>query len=1087
MTPGVLKLALRSILFYRKPVIYQVLIIALLSAVITGSLLTGYSVKSSLKRSASEHLGNTSILISSGVRFFNPELLVRMKKESDVRLAAILEISGYSQSLSSQKSASKTNIYAVSDDFFAFQGIDGVEIMQGEIAVNQKLAEYLGVKEGDELIVRYNPISDIPADAPFAPAKGLNNSFVMRIGKILLPTEGGNFSLAISQLVPMNIFINLNDFANVTGSKNKLNRMLIGSAKENSVTDIYTRLKNIIRPSDIGLTIRRIQKTGQSELISDRVFIDDPIIKSIQNIFPQAAPVLTYLGNTISHGENSTPYSFISALPSSLYPETPGDNGIVVNKWLADDLSVTSGDTITMYWYSPDSLNKLIQKNSSFKIERIVDMGSLWADSLLMPDFPGISGSESCSEWDAGVPIQMGAIRDKDEDYWNRYKGTPKAFINYNKGTELWGNNYGPATSVRFPSDVSFEDISSKLTGSFDPYLSGFTISDILNDSISAANKSVDFSTLFLSLGFFLLLAALVLLSFAVSSYFDTKSDQIKVFHALGFTKGWIHKLFLYETIIVAFLGSIIGAIAGYYVNVIITGALNSVWKGAVQTDTLKIFFSLSSVFTGFIVTFLTVTIIMVIKVKRFIKKLNLKEESQPEIHSSRRNLLFLLITSFSAIILFVSSFFVENETSLSFVSGSLLFISLILFWRQYYIGKKSTLLNRKNMPPSLSRLYYSFYPSRGITPIIFIAAGLFSVFITSANRKSFDSTHLERSGGTGGYLLWCETAVPIMSDLNSEIGKKELGLNEEPLNNITFLMAKRSSGDDASCLNLNHITAPPLLGIDPEQFITRGSFSFSKVIKGNDFENPWKFLDIPSRNNTIYGIADQTVLQWGLMIKPGDTLIVRAENGQPLNIIIAGGLNSSVFQGNVLVGIENFARYYPSVSGSSVILADGDPRMADEYILNLNDRLQNYGISSEKTVDRLKAFYEVTNTYLSVFLVFGALGLIIGIGGLGFVLLRNYNHRKREFALMLATGFNIARIRRIIFSEQILILFAGVGTGLLSAIVSTYPSLKSSSDIPWLLLAMMTLLILITGLLVLTFSVRSVKADNLTESLKKE
>ena len=57
-----------------------------------------------------------------------------------------------------------------------------------------------------------------------------------------------------------------------------------------------------------------------------------------------------------------------------------------------------------------------------------------------------------------------------------------------------------------------------------------------------------------------------------------------------------------------------------------------------------------------------------------------------------------------------------------------------------------------------------------------------------------------------------------------------------------------------------------------------------------------------------------------GIKIKTGDTLILRAENGQPLNIIIAAGLKSSVFQGNVLIGKENFTKYYPSVSGSSGI-----------------------------------------------------------------------------------------------------------------------------------------------------------------------
>jgi ABC-type antimicrobial peptide transport system permease subunit len=303
----------------------------------------------------------------------------------------------------------------------------------------------------------------------------------------------------------------------------------------------------------------------------------------------------------------------------------------------------------------------------------------------------------------------------------------------------------------------------------------------------------------------------------------------------------------------------------------------------------------------------------------------------------------------------------------------------------------------------------------------------------------------------------------------------------------MSFVHVKRSSGDDASCLNLNHVTAPPLLGIDPNDFIKRGSFSFSKVLSGKNVENHWQFLNMTSETNTIYGIADQTILQWGLKIKPGDTLILRAENGQPLKIIIAAGLKSSVFQGYVLIGMGNFIKYYPSVSGSSVLLVDGDPDLTGFYKSTLNERLENYGINVERTTDRLASFNEVTNTYLSVFGVFGALGMITGIAGLGFVLLRNYNHRKHEFALLMATGFTVKKIRRMILSEQILILFAGVTSGVISALVATLPSVTNSADLPWLFLILMVSAIIVTGLAALVYSIRAVTNDSLTASLKKE
>ena len=351
----------------------------------------------------------------------------------------------------------------------------------------------------------------------------------------------------------------------------------------------------------------------------------------------------------------------------------------------------------------------------------------------------------------------------------------------------------------------------------------------------------------------------------------------------------------------------------------------------------------------------------------------------------------------------------------------------------------------------------------------------------------NLDSSHLKRSGGTGGYLFWCENTIPVKEDLNTKSGRKSSGLDDVQFNDLNFVQVKRSSGDDASCLNLNHVTTPPLLGIDPSDFIAKKSFSFSRVFAKMGIGNPWNYLDLSPGNNTIYGIADQTVLDWGLKLKPGDTLILRAENGRPLNIIIAAGLQSSVFQGNVIIGKENFKRYFPSVSGSSVLLVDGDRLLTDLYKSTLTDRLENYGVNIEKTTDRLSSFYEVTNTYLSVFGVFGGLGMVIGIAGLGFVLLRNYDQRKREFALMLATGFQVKKIRRIILSEQMLILFAGVSSGIISALVATLPSIKNNPDIPWLFMILMISAILITGLFTLLISVRSVTNDSLTESLKKE
>jgi putative ABC transport system permease protein len=1088
MTPGIFKLVKKTIRFYRKPLLYQVLIIVLLSAVITGSLLTGSSVRSSLKRSSSQKLGNTGIVISSGTRYFRLSLSERMKDSIGIKSTGIIYLNGYCQSINTQKKAFKTQITGIGNDYFKFQGNDSLILKKGEIYINKRLADYLDAKVGDDISVHYTEISDFPAGAPFAPGKEDMPSKVFRVSKILDNVRDGNFSLSISQITPMNVFVRLDDIEDYNEGDIRINRILIDEGENKSITDVSAIIQRIMIPSDIGLHVRKVNREKQYELISDRIFIDSVMLGDIQSILPGSYPVITYLGNRFVNGLKITPYSFIAALPFSLYPEISTGNRMVINRWMADDLDAEPGDTLRMFWYSPDSLNNLVERSDKFIVDRIEDMKGIWSDSLLLPSFPGISGSESCSDWDAGVPINMKLIRQKDEDYWYKYRGTPKAFISYREGKELWGNNFGPATAIRFKDNISSKDILDGLKGFLDPARTGFVITDMKRQAVEAAEQSVDFSSLFLSLGFFLLVAAVVLLSFAVSDYFSSRKNHIRTMYALGFRSINIRRILFTEYGLIAAAGSFAGSLAGILVNMLIINALNSVWKGAVQTDTLNAWFHMAPVITGFLISLGVIAIFIFVKVSRYLKMLNSKEEDKNKLPLVSSNRLLLIFSFSLTIILFILSETAKaHEMMYSFATGTMLLVSLILFWRQHYILNPVIRVRQIKKRDGLSRLYFTQYPSHAVTPILFIAAGVFAVFITGANRMNFTGKYLERSSGTGGYLLWCETAIPVGDDLNSQSARKEYGLDGEQLKDLDFIQAKVSSGNDASCLNLNHIVAPPLLGIDPGDFIRNGAFSFAKDIKGKSEDNPWSYLNRTAGNNIIYGIADQTVLEWGLKRKVGDTLSLKAENGQSLKVILAAGLQSSVFQGYVLIGMENFSKYFPSVSGSTVMLAEGDPSLIDVYKKDIEDRLENTGVEVQKTTDRLAGFYEVTNTYLTVFGVFGAFGMIIAIAGLGFVLLRNYNQRKRDFSLMLATGFTFKRIKKMIFTEQIVILVAGLSSGIISAFVATLPSLRERADIPWGFLSWMITGVLLTGIVALYLSVRSISRDTLTTGLKAE
>ena len=123
--------------------------------------------------------------------------------------------------------------------FLFFMAIILYLSIQGEVVINRRLADHLEINAGDEIIIRFNEISDIPADAPFAPAAEEGKSMVLKVGAVLEPGQTGNFSLQISQITPMNIFINLSDLKTVSLKPVKINRLLIDKKKNISESEAF--------------------------------------------------------------------------------------------------------------------------------------------------------------------------------------------------------------------------------------------------------------------------------------------------------------------------------------------------------------------------------------------------------------------------------------------------------------------------------------------------------------------------------------------------------------------------------------------------------------------------------------------------------------------------------------------------------------------------------------------------------------------------------------------------------------------------------------------------------------------------------
>ena len=404
----------------------------------------------------------------------------------------------------------------------------------------------------------------------------------------------------------------------------------------------------------------------------------------------------------------------------------------------------------------------------------------------------------------------------------------------------------------------------------------------------------------------------------------------------------------------------------------------------------------------------------------------------------------------------------------------------------------KSNLFSSKNPIPVLSELAVKNLqrnPARSISVVALLARGTFTIVLTGAYRKTFYGTEHLRNSGTGGYLLWAETTSPVPFNLNSHKGKNRLIIdNIHDLDGVRFLQFDQLEGDDASCLNLNQAQKPRILAVNPYVFDSAGAFSFAKLLPGISGEHPWKELEISYNDSTFPAFADQTVIQYSLKKKLGDTLVYLGESGKAFRLVLAGAISNSIFQGNILVSDKVFRKQFPSSGGSKTMLVDAPEKNQARITDLLLQSLMDYGIEITPTRQRLATFNSVENTYLSVFMALSGLGFIIGTIGLGIVLLRNIYERRRELALLLSLGFRKKQVFRMVFTENTFLLLTGFCLGLLAALAGILPSLLSPSfKIQGGFLVILTALIFLSGLLWIYFPLKSALNKPLIPALRND
>ncbi len=1053
------------------------------------------------------------------------------------------------------------------------------------------------VKAGDQVTLWIELPASIPRDTLLGDREQQTSvSLPLEVSKILPDRSGvGRLELNPSQQLPLNAFLDLETLQKALDlnarrirdpnrgrfveEPGRVNAIFVGThapstAEEQAAIDVAEtlnkRLDESLNLEDLNLRIVSYPDKGYFSLESKQQILADPFAaaarKAAKGLKLPASPALVYIANEIDNtdasqvqhktaeqpGRGYSMYSIVAGFdlneggpfPNFEFvgerPKSLGEDGIILNDWLAKDLGVQTGDKVQMKYYQVGAhilgaKGEIPQQSRTFTVKGIVKLQGAAADEGWVPEVPGITDARTFNDIKEPFPMQRNLITDRDDEFWERYQATPKAFVSLSTAQKLWHSRYGNLTSVRvgLPNGADAENIQQQFTKAFLKDLNiqqaGLAFRPVKYQGLHAARGTTDFSGLFIGFSFFLILSATILIGLLFRLGIERRAGQVGLLAAVGYTPGQVRSMFLKEGSLVVVLGGLVGVAAAIgYAQLMVYG-LKTWWIGAIGTRFLDVYLTPMSLASGFLIS-VVITLLTIWWALRQLKKLSTRDllsgevEVQVPIEKQHRRgklawKISLVCGVFSLIILIaaLAGFIPSSEAFMGlswavvafFIVGmAMLTASLTLLAWLLETGRGfevrgsglagTTRLGMRNA--ARSRM-------RSVLTVGLIASATFVIVAVAAGHRNPAVESPDINSGNGGFTLVAESSTPINYNLNTQAGREKVGLTapgdsaeakrrRQLLNEMKVLPFRVKPGENASCLNLYQTQLPTVLGATPAM-IERGGFKFV----GADRENPWTLLDEsldPVTVTTSEGkevkvpaipaFGDMNTLQYSLHKAVGDVIPVPNATAPEYALKLMGMWDGSVFQGVLVVSETNFNRLFPEQAGYSYFLVQTPPKAKDEVSNLLESDLHDFGFDAEPVGRRLESFLEVQNTYLSTFQALGGLGLLLGTLGLATVMLRNVLERRSELALLRSVGFLKSRLVWLVLCENAFLLVWGLAAGTISALIAMAPHLVTiGADVPWATVGMILGAVAVVGMLAALFAVYEAVRTPVLATLRAE
>ena len=696
----------------------------------------------------------------------------------------------------------------------------------------------------------------------------------------------------------------------------------------------------------------------------------------------------------------------------------------------------------------------------------------------------------------------MSRITKRDEAYWERYRTTPKAFASPNILRAMWaGTSHGTRlaqlswiTSARVAASGKSEAqrFERALLRRLSPVDDGMVFRPVRAIAIESSAGTTDLGQLMMSMGFFLVLAGAGLAGMLIRLSAQQRAAQMGLMLASGFTARTTALVIFAEGAVLAAAGTVLGVPAGIAYAAGVMQALRSWWMSALGASQLWLHVNAGSLVTGAICG-LAVGSVSAGWAALGMRKLSALRllsgwQSTGITGDSKRSssLIAVVLAAVAAAAAAAGAVGIASPETIFFVSGAL-FLLAGLAAANAVMGR---MVDRRMVEPSLRGLAIrnaAANRARSVTVIGLLACAAFIIVAVAANTRDFSRMdYTRRDCGTGGFALRAISSMPIHYDFGTPKGRANLGFGPEDerlfdgVRVVSFLM---NSGDDISCLNPARVVNSRVLGVGAAM-ARRGGF---RVVTRKPTPNSWAVLDY-SDSAAVPVFGDSDSVTWNLHSGLGQFYSIPAADGHPLNLRFEGLIPGSIFASELLMSERNFRKAFPEMTEARYFLVDVPKGREEAVAGSLRRNLGRLGLDVRTTRDVLNQFIGVQNTYLSMFLALGGLGVILGTFGLVAVILRAALERRGEFALMMAQGFTRRELARLLAAEHAGLLVSGLGLGTAAALVAVYPEMASvSARVDWISMLGALFGILVVGLAACALAADRVARGVLIDALRGE